>query len=143
MLIACAVIGVGGGNAGLGWRFLLACMGVCMGVCMGALVYGGVGVWGCVWGRLYCKVKGGWGYRVWGRIYVFITSPASRAVQMPPPPSFPLLSQSPPPPKFLQPRPRSLNTHSQNFYKSFGYIYVHCTPRFCVHCMTQHQKTNR
>lgn len=43
-----------GGNAGLGWRFLL--------VCMGALAYGGV---------FTAKLKGGWGGIACGGVYMY------------------------------------------------------------------------
>ena len=117
---------MGGGNAGLGWRFLLGCKNF-------------LGRW-IVWGCLYCKVKGGWGYRVWGCIYVFNVGVEMSLSKCP------RLRRSPRslnlrlPQNFCTPRPRSLNIASQNFYKSFGCVYVHCTPRFAYTAWTSTKK---
>ena len=83
-------------------------------------------------------MKGGWGYRVWGCIYVFnagVTSSRSKCPRLhrPSPPS-----QPPPTPKsFARPGPLPLNIPHRNFYKSFGCVYVHCTPCFYVRHMTR------
>ena len=105
----------------------------------GVGVDGGVGVYGalvcmgrwCVWGCLYCKVKGGWGYRVWLCIYVFNAGVEMSLSK------YPRLRRSPRPlnlrqsPKFLHASPsQPLTIRHQNFYKSFGCVYVHCTPCF-------------